>query len=118
MAFPSRIREIRAEGRAVRARLGVDNHFAVEQCFSPIKPKRFAGPAPPLRPVQQGCSRMKWILTVTAVGSAAALAVTLSAAAEQASSIPPNPQIDVAYTPPTDANLGPIYDRLRKRNVL
>ena len=61
---------------------------------------------------------MKWILTVTAVGSAAALAVTLSAAAEQASSVPPNPQIDVAYTPPTDANLGPIYDRLRKRNVL
>ena len=34
------------------------------------------------------------------------------------SAIPPNPQVDIAYVEPKDAKFRPIYDTLKKRQVL
>jgi Putative metallopeptidase len=61
---------------------------------------------------------MKWLLPAMAVALTAVAFALSQAAIAQAPSIPANPQIDVAYVPPTDANLVPIYDRLRDRKVL
>src|SRR5262249_51397999 len=62
---------------------------------------------------------MKSLLGAVVVGSAiATLTIGTVPAAAQTPSIPPNPQIEIAYQQPTDPNLVPIYERLKNRRVL
>jgi len=52
---------------------------------------------------------------LVAVGLATA---AIPAAAETWESLPPNPNVDIVYLPPTDAKLQPAEDALKKRKVL
>lgn len=73
------------------------------------------------RLTDEGMSLMKRCLVRRCLGVAAAaivLPMTYAASMAQTSPIPANPQIDIAYVPPTSAEFMPIYGRLKDRKVL